>query len=71
MRGAVPVATTENVAVWPAVTVWLPGCVVMLGATGEGFTVRVATPLVAVPAAFVTLTAKVDPLSAVVVGGVV
>src|SRR6266446_1820068 len=31
--GAVPVATTVNVAVCPAVTVWLPGCVVIVGAT--------------------------------------
>jgi hypothetical protein len=30
------VAATENEAVWPAVTVWLVGCVVIAGATGAG-----------------------------------
>ncbi len=33
MSGAVPVATTVNVAVCPAVTVWFAGCVVIVGAT--------------------------------------
>jgi hypothetical protein len=60
-----------NVAVCPAVTVWLPGCVVTVGATGAGFTVSVAAELVTVPALFVTTTANVDPLSDVVVAGVV
>jgi len=60
-----------NVAVCPAVTVWLPGCVVIVGATGAGFTVNVAVELVTVPAVFVTTTEKVDPLSEVVVAGVV
>ncbi len=31
--GAVPVDATLNVAVWPAVIVTLPGCVVIVGAT--------------------------------------
>jgi hypothetical protein len=38
----------------PAVTVWLAGWVVMLGATGAGLTVKVAALLVALPATFVT-----------------
>jgi hypothetical protein len=45
--------------------------VVIVGATGAAFTVSVAAPLVTVPAMFVTTTANVDPLSAVVVAGVV
>jgi hypothetical protein len=60
-----------NVTVCPAVTVWLPGCVVIVGATGAGFTVNVAVELVTVPAVFVTTTEKLDPLSEVVVAGVV
>jgi hypothetical protein len=28
---AAPVATTENVAAWPTVTVWLIGCSVIAG----------------------------------------
>jgi len=60
-----------NVAVCPAVTVWPPGCVVIVGATGAGFTVNVAAELVTVPAVFVTTTEKVAPLSEVVVAGVV
>jgi len=60
-----------NVAVCPAVTVWLTGCVVIVGATGAGFTVSVAEALVAVPAVLLTTTANADPLSAVVVAGVV
>jgi hypothetical protein len=67
----VPAATTANVAVCPAVTVWLPGCVVIVGDTGAGFTVSVAAALVTVPAVFVTATEKVEPLSDVVVAGVV
>jgi hypothetical protein len=62
---------TVNVAGCPAVTVWFPGCVEIAGATGAGFTVSVAALLVTVPAVFVTTTANVDPLSAVVVAGVV
>jgi hypothetical protein len=58
-------------AVCPAVTVWFPGCVEIAGATGAAFTVSVAALLVTVPAVFVTTTANVDPLSAVVVAGVV
>jgi len=60
-----------NVAVCPAVTVWFPGCVVIAGATGAGFTVSVAEALVTVPVELLTTTAKDDPLSEVVVAGVV
>jgi len=60
-----------NVAVCPAVTDWFAGCVVIVGVTGAGFTVSVAVELVTVPAVFVTTTEKVDPLSEVVVAGVV
>jgi len=67
----VPAATTANVVVCPAVTVWFAGCVVIVGATAAAFTVSVAAALVTVPAVFVTTTANVDPLSAVVVTGVV
>ena len=66
-----PVATTLNVAVCPAVTVWFPGCVVIVGATGAGFTVSVAALLVTVPAILLTITRKVDPLSVADVTGVV
>jgi hypothetical protein len=45
--------------------------VVIVGATGAGFTVSVAAELVTVPVVFVTTTEKVDPLSEVVVAGVV
>jgi hypothetical protein len=67
----VPVAVTLNVAVCPAVTVWLAGCVVIDGAVVAEFTVRVALLLVTLPPALLTTTEKVDPLSAVVVAGVV
>src|SRR5258705_3241556 len=69
--GAVPAAVTVNVAVCPAVTVWFAGCVVIVGATGAAFTVSVADALVTVPAVFVTTTLNADPLSEVVVAGVV
>jgi hypothetical protein len=67
----VPVAVTLKEAVWPAVTVWLAGCVVIEGATAAAFTVRVADALVAVPAELLTTTRNVEPLSDVVVAGVV
>src|SRR5438874_5327864 len=69
--GAVPAATTANVAVCPAVTVWFAGCVVIVGATAAAFTVSVAALLVTVPAVLLTTTRNVEPLSAVVVVGVV
>ena len=48
-----PVAAAVKVAVWPAVTVWFVGWVVIVGSVGELFTVSVAAVVVAVPAAFV------------------
>jgi hypothetical protein len=45
--------------------------VVIVGTTGAGFTVSVVAELVTVPTVFVTATEKVDPLSEVVVAGVV
>ncbi len=66
-----PVAVTEKVAVAGAVTVWLAGWVVMDGAVGAAFTVRVALLEVALPALLVTTQRKVAPLSAVLVAGVV
>jgi hypothetical protein len=67
----VPPATTVNVAVCPAITVWFAGGVVIVGATGAAFTVNVAAALVTVPAVFVTTTRNADPLSEVIVTGVV
>src|SRR5258708_19904948 len=63
LSGAVPAATTVNVAACPAVTVWFAGCVVTVGATGAALTVSVAALLVTVPAVFVTTTVSSDPLS--------
>jgi hypothetical protein len=60
-----------NAAVCPAVTVWLVGCVVMAGATAAVFTVSVTALLVFVPTELLTTTSNVDPLSEVVVAGVV
>jgi hypothetical protein len=67
----VPLAATVNIAVCPAVTVWFIGCVVIVGATWAAFTVSVAALLVAVPALLLTTTSNVEPLSEVVVAGVV
>ena len=64
-------AATLKEAVWPAVTLWLAGWAVIEGATGAAFTVRVAALLVTLPAVLVTTTRNVDPLSEVVVAGVV
>ncbi len=66
-----PVGVTLKVAVWPAVTVWLAGWVVIEGATGAEFTVRVAALLVTLPTVLLTTTRNVDPLSDIVVAGVV
>ena len=49
-----PLATTENEAVWPCVTVRLCGGVVIPGGT---LTVTVATTLVMLPPRFVTTAA--------------
>jgi hypothetical protein len=71
VRGAVPVAVTEKVASCPAVTVWLTGCVVIVGETAAALTVKVTVELGVFPAALLTTTWNVEPLSAVVVAGVV
>jgi len=67
----VPEAVTENVAVCPAVTVWLIGCVVIAGATGVAFTVRMAALLFTLPAELLTATMNCALLSEEVVVGVV
>ena len=64
-------AATENVAVWPAVIVWLAGCVVIEGATAAALTVNVAALLVALPAELLTTTVNCVPLAEVVSAGVV
>lgn len=62
---------TEKVAVCPAVTVWLTGCVVIVGATAAALTVSVAELLVTVPALLLITTSNVEPLSELAVKGVV
>jgi hypothetical protein len=56
--GAVPVAVTANEAVFPAITVWLAGWVVIAGATEALVTLRIAALLVAFPALLLTPTAN-------------
>src|SRR5258705_6082714 len=67
--GAVPVAATLKEAVWPVVTVWPAGCVVIEGATGAAFTVRVAALLVTLPALIPVTKGNRMPSSAFVVAG--
>ena len=64
-------AATLKAAVWPAVTLWLAGCMVIEGATGAALTVRVAALLVTLPTVLLTTTVKSAPLSEPVVAGVV
>jgi hypothetical protein len=60
------------VAVCPAFTVWFAGCVVIVGACGAAwFTVSIALLLVTLPVELLIATENADPLSAVVVTGVV
>jgi hypothetical protein len=59
---------TLKAAVCPAVTVWLTGWLVIVGAVS---TVRVAGALVTDPPALVTVTVKREPLSPITVAGVV
>jgi hypothetical protein len=66
----VPVAATEKEAVWPAVTVWLAGWVVIEGGTGDALTVSVAAVLVTDPTELLTTAMSFEPLSPVVVIGV-
>ena len=61
-------AVTENVAVCPAVTVWLAGWAVMEGGT---LTVREAALLVTEPAVLLIVTVNCVALSVLVVAGVV
>jgi len=68
--GAVPLAATLKVADCPAATVWLAGCVLIDGAVGAAFTVRVAALLITVPAVLLTATVNSAPLSELVVAGV-
>jgi len=67
----VPVAPTVNEAVFPAITVWLAGCVVMAGATAAVVTVSMAALLVELPAALLTSAVNCALLSAIVSAGVV
>jgi hypothetical protein len=67
----VPVAVTEKDAVCPAVTSALTGCVVIDGATPAALSVSVAALLVALPALLVTTTLNREPLSELVLAGVV
>jgi hypothetical protein len=69
--GAVPLAATVNVAVFPEITVWLAGCVVMDGATVAAVTVSTAALLVALPALLLTATVNFALLLDVVSAGVV
>ena len=56
-------AATLKEAVWPAVTLWLAGCVEIEGATGAALTVRVAALLATLPAVLLTTTVNCAPLS--------
>ena len=49
-----PLATIVKMTFAPAVTDWLAGCVVIVGAMMAGFTVNVAALLVAEPATLET-----------------
>jgi len=60
-----------NEAVFPAITVWLAGCVVIAGATVVVVTVSMAALLVALPAVLLTSALNCALLSAVVSAGVV
>ena len=66
-----PVAATVNEAVFPAITVWLAGCVVMAGATLAFVTVNTAVLLLAFPALLLTAALNCALLSAIVSAGVV
>ncbi len=66
-----PAAATENEAVWPAVTLWFAGWVVIEGATAAAVTVSVAALLVTVPTVLLTVTVNCPPLSELAVAGVV
>ena len=67
MNGEVPEAATENVALCPAVTVWLAGCVVIDGCTAAAVTVSTAALLVTLPAELLTTTLNAELLSDIAV----
>ena len=69
--GAVPLAVTVKEAVFPAITVWLAGCVVIAGATEALITVSTAALLVALPVVLLTATVNLALLSVAVSAGVV
>jgi hypothetical protein len=71
VMGAVPLAVTVKEAVFPAITVWLAGCVVIAGATEALVTVSTAALLVALPAVLLTTALNCALLSVVVSAGVV
>jgi hypothetical protein len=71
VMGAVPVAAMTNVAVCPAITVLLAGCVVMDGAVAGTLTVSVAALLVTLVTRFETVTVNCALLSEETAAGVV
>ena len=66
-----PVADTVKTAGWPAMMVWLAGCIAIVGATGAVVTVSVAGLLVTVLMLSLTATLNIVPLSEDAVTGVV
>ncbi len=64
-------AATVKVAVFPAITDWLAGCVEIAGATAGFVTVSTAVLLITLPALLLTATVNCALLSAVVSAGVV
>jgi hypothetical protein len=70
VMGDVPLAATVNNAVFPTITDWLAGCVMIVGATVAPVTVSRAALLVALPALLLTTTVNFELLSAVVSAGV-
>jgi hypothetical protein len=71
VMGDVPVAATVNEAALPAITVWLAGCDVMVGATTGLVTVSMAALLVALPTELLTVAVNFALLAADVSAGVV
>lgn len=63
-----PDAVTEKVTVWPADTVWLAGCVVMEGASGNAVTFMLTvTFTISTPSLTVTVTAVLPAAFPVIV----
>ena len=61
IKGEVPVAITEKLAVLPVITVKLVGSVVIRGASAWEVTARLALVLVMVPALLLTTTENSNP----------